>query len=270
MPTVSVEIPTADYAEFLRIAADFLDERIGRTEDRGTIGLDDEGEPRAWRFSTLEPTTDEDFALLVEYLGKIKGYAASVFDYLVDHGGPVDGNTLAEWLLLDSRRAVAGSLGHAARFANELGRRFPIHWNRDTGTYELTDDLREAIAQARIWTVPAPYIHVLERWGRQFAVQTETRPARYAIFSEELDDSEDLLAGFEGLFYDRNAVHGFDPNAFDEALGFTVIEFTPDSVRREMLVPVELHDDLGLRTERSHDLVTAPPHEFVITGEVRQ
>lgn len=268
MPSVTLEVPDDRYSAFLRLAAEFLDGGTTATAPRGEISLADQGEPRSWSFGSLHPETDDELSLMVDYLKKVKGYARSVFDYLINCGGPIEGDELAEWLQMPSRRAVAGSLGHASRFANELGRKFPVTWDRDTGQYSMDDDLREAMAQARLWTVPAPYVHVIPRPKQDLFVEADS-PARYAVVLRDLTTDDDPSAGFQGLFYDQDAVHDRDPNAFtlDD---FEVIEFEPDAVENRYLVPVEEYEDAGARSERAHDLITHPPSTLTIPTEVHR
>lgn len=258
MPTITLEIPEDRYSAFLRLAADYLDGVDPSPPERGRIDLEGDQSLASWRIQSLDEA-DGDFRLLVEYLGKLKGLSAAVFDYLAEHPGSVDGDTLADWLGVESRRAVAGSLGHAARFANELGRIFPINWDRESGAYRLDEDMREAVRQARIWTVPDPYDYFLEINGQPLRYRSDDVPARYALFQTEMHDDPDQ--GLIGFFHDQSAVVGYHgdamrPDAAD--YGILRIEFTPDAVHRRHLVPLEDSDDLGLRHERSHDLVTFP------------
>jgi len=269
MPSITLDIPEARFSAFLRVAADFLETDTTPGAARGEVSIADEGSPVPWRFGSLHPETDPELRLLVDYLKKVKGFARSVFAYLVNDGQPIEGDQLAEWLQMPSRRAVAGSLGHASRFANELGRKFPVDWDRETGRYWMGEELREAMAQARLWTVPAPFVHVLPLDGHQLMIESDNCPARYAVFLRDAMVNGDPSAGFQGLFYDRDAAHDFDPNVFtlDD---FVVTEFEPDAVDGSYLVPVESHADAGTRSERSHDLVTPPFQGQTIHTEVRR
>lgn len=260
MPIVTLDIPEERYSAFLRFAADYLDGvAVPERRERGRIEFEDDTDAEPWSMKALDET-DDDFQLLVTYLKKLKGISAAVFDYLGENPGPVDGDTLAAWLQVTSRRAVAGSLGHAARFANELGRDFPINSDRESGSYWLDEDMREAVQQARIWAVPSPYDYFVEINNRHLRYRSDDTPARYAVY--QLGLSEDPADDLIGFFYDENAViehvHSDAMRHDAEDFGFLRVEFTPDVVHRRHLVPREDHDDLGARTERSHDLVTWP------------
>jgi hypothetical protein len=269
MPTVTLNIPKDRYSAFLRLAADYLDGT--QSEDPGHQPAEAKDTPGivAWRIR-VHDLNDEDFQLLVEYLGKLRGLSAAVFDYLAEHEGPVDGHTLARWLGVDSRRAVAGSLGHAARFANELGRVFPIKWDRDSGAYWLDNEMREAVRQARIWTVPAPYDYILEIDGKHLRYRSDDLPARYALFdAEPAPEGEQRLIGF---FHDQEAVvrhHADAMHADATDYGYLRIEFTPDAVHRHHLIPLQTADGLGFRQEQAHDLVTFPVTDGFTMVEVQ-
>lgn len=271
MATITLQIPDDRYAAFLRLAADYLDGIELAPAERDRIELDGDDELARWRIGAMDQADDE-FRLLVDYLRKLKGISAAVLDYLAEKPGPVDGETLANWVGAESRRAVAGSLGHAARFASQLGRVFPIKWDRDTGAYWLDDDLRDgdAVRQARIWTVPAPYDYFLELDGQPLRYRSDDIPARYALFhADMLDDPKNALIGF---FHDQDAVVDYHSDAMraDAAdSGFLRIEFTPDAVHRRHLVPLEDDDDFGARQERSHELVTLPQTDGFTIVEVR-
>lgn len=257
MASITFDIPDDRYSAFLRVAADFLDGAPASTEapPTGEIGLansDDAVQP--WRFQSLHPS-DEEFQRLIDYLRRVRaGYAGAVIDYLVNEGGPIDGDGLVDHLDLNSRRQVAGSLGHAARFATEVSRPFPVRWDRDTGHYDMDDDLREAIAQARLWTVPAPYRHVIDLDEVTLRLQSDA-PARYAIFSPrhgEEPTKDDLV----GLFHDADAALAQDANLLDRNGGHVVVELGPDRADGTHLLRIIPGESFGTRSERSHDLVT--------------
>lgn len=104
-------------------------------------------------------------------------------------------------------------------YAAELERPFPIGWNRETGEYRIPEELREALKQARLWSVPSPYEHRVIVDGQVVAMDSVPVPYRWMLWHRNGDEL--------GKYPDTETMRSEHPEAFDDA-EYELWEFRPD------------------------------------------
>lgn len=219
MPTITLDVPTARYAEFLRYAATFFDDGLPATAVPSAGGAQASAAAGAWKVMSV-PDEGDDSDLLIDYYRRLSPTAKKILDHLVDHPAGADADSLSFIIGLETKYALSGSVGHAAKVAGELGRECPIQIEKESGRYSVLPYLIDAIRQARLQSVRPPYVHrFVGPEGEEVARELDF-PARYVFWVPGPDPEP-------RFFRDREELLEAEPEAFDQPT-YAVTEFAPD------------------------------------------
>lgn len=142
---VSLQVPPAIYGDFLEFAGRFIS---GRIQADGLAIIDEPSEePINW----LTADRDDDLESAIYVYGQLSERARGLFDLLMDNPGKrFTGDELAEILgIPNGRFGTAGTLAWPGRHSQTVGRKLPVHWDRDSHEYWMKSEIGAIFQEAR-------------------------------------------------------------------------------------------------------------------------